>query len=70
MNLAEIKFSFARNGSGGVSSSQINAINSEIEEIWEAISQHVDITNALVDKLAVTSSTSTILESKNIYETW
>lgn len=63
MNLAEIKFGFARSGSGGASSSQINAINSEIEEIWETISQHVDITNALADKLEGTTATSTSLES-------
>ena len=56
MNLAQIKFSFAR-GSGGATT--------QLNEIWDAIEQHVDITNSIVDKLIVTTAANTTVDSAN-----
>ena len=52
MNLAEIKFSFARNGSSGGSV--------DLGEVWDALGSVCDTLEALTDKLTGASTHSTL----------
>ena len=52
MNLAEIKFSFARNGSGGGSA--------DLGEVWDALGDVCDTLEALTDKLTEASTHATL----------
>ena len=61
MNLAEIKFSFARNGSGGGSA--------DLGEVWDALGSVLDTIDALADKLGNrTAVASTNKEEINMPE--
>ena len=59
MNILETKFRLgSSSGSGGATTTQLN-------EIWDAIEQHVDITNSIVDKLVVITAANTTVDSAN-----